>query len=80
VDGTLTWLLTDDARGLLAYDRVLGDQRAIVAFNASDEAHEVSLKADGTYRLAFPAGDVVSVADGTLRAELPPRAARVWVR
>jgi glycosidase len=36
VDGKLNWLLTDDQRGLLVYDRVLGDQRAIVAFNVSE--------------------------------------------
>ena len=80
VDGTLTWLLTDDARGLLAYERVLGEQRAIVAFNASDAPHEVSVAANGTYRVVFPAGDAVAVADGALRALLPPRAARVWIR
>ena len=80
VDGKLTWLLTDDARGLLVYERVLGDRRAIVAFNASAEPHEVSVAADGTYRAAYPAGDVVTVAGGALRAVLPPREARVWIR
>jgi glycosidase len=80
VDGSLDWLLTDDARGLLAYERVLGDQRAIAAFNASDTPREVSFAAEGAYHLAFPAGDTVSTADGTLRAVLPPREARVWVR
>ncbi len=80
VDGTLSWLLTDDERGLLAYDRVLGDQRAIVAFNVSDEPLGLSLAADGRYRLAFPAGGAATVADGTLRAQLPPRTARVWIR
>jgi len=80
VDGTLTWLLVDDARGLLAYDRVLGDQGAIVAFNASDAPRRVSVAADGTYRVAFPAGGVVTTAGGVLTAELPPRTARVWVR
>lgn len=80
VDGSLRWLLTDDAQGLLAYERVLGDQRAIVAFNNSGATHEVSLAADGRYRVAFPAGGLVTVNDGTLRAQLPPRAARVWIR
>jgi hypothetical protein len=76
----MAWLLTDDARALLAYERVLGDRRAIVAFNTSDTRHEVSVRAEGTYRLAFPAGDVVTAAGGTLRAELPARTARVWIR
>jgi glycosidase len=80
VDGSLSWLRTDDAGGLLAYERVLGDQRAIVAFNVSDAPLEVSIAADGRYRLAFPAGEAVTVSDGTLRAQLPPRAARIWIR
>jgi glycosidase len=80
VDGSLNWLGTDDARGLLAYERALGDQRAIVAFNVSDAPVEVSLKADGRYRVAFPAGGTATVTDGTLSAQLPPRAARVWIQ
>jgi glycosidase len=80
VDGTATWLVTDDARGLLAYARELGQQRAIVAFNASDAPQRISMAAEGTYRVAFPAGGAVSAAGGTLAAELPPRAAMVWVR
>lgn len=80
VDGTLRWLHSDDARGLLVYERALGDQRAIVAFNVSDAPHEISVEAAGSYRLAFPAGGPVTVAQGTLKATLPPRAARVWIR
>lgn len=80
VDGTLRWLLTDDGQGLLAYERALGDQRAIVAFNNSDAAHEVSLAADGRYRVAFPAGEAVIVASGRLKAQVPPRSAKVWFR
>jgi cyclomaltodextrinase len=80
VDGTLRWLLTDDARGLLAYERVLGRQRAVVAFNSSDATHEASLPAEGRYRLAYPAGDTMSATGGRLRARLPARTARVWIR
>jgi glycosidase len=80
VDGTLGWLLTDDARRLLAYQRALGDQRAIVAFNASDEPHEIAVAADGAYRVAFPLGGGEAVATGALTAGLPPRSARVWIR
>jgi glycosidase len=80
VDGSLNWLLTDDAWGLLAYDRVLGEQRAIVAFNASDAPHEVNLPAEGTFRTAWPAGRPVTAIGGTLRATLPARSARVWIR
>jgi cyclomaltodextrinase len=80
VDGSLDWLVTDDASGLLAYDRVLGDQRALVAFNASDRPQRIALPADGSYRLAFPAGAVVTAIGGKLEAKLEPREARVWVR
>jgi glycosidase len=80
VDGTLTWLVADDARRLLAYERALGAQRAIVAFNASDMPQEIGIPADGTYRLVFPTGGAVTASGGTLRVTLPARAAQVWVR
>ena len=80
VDGALTWLVTDDQRGLLAYDRVLDDQRAIVGFNVSDRPQDVSLAASGRYRLAFPAGGQSIVADERLEATLPAKSARVWIR
>jgi len=80
VDGTVAWLVTDDARGLLAYERVLGEQRAVVAFNASDEPHEVSVAADGAYRAAYPAGGLVRAAGGALSVRLPARSAAVWIR
>jgi glycosidase/predicted alpha/beta superfamily hydrolase len=80
VDGTRSWLVRDDAPGVLAYDRVLGDQRAVIAFNASDEMRAISVAGEGRYRLAFPAGRTVAPVDGKLRAQLPPRSARVWIR
>ncbi|HEV8125310.1 MAG TPA: alpha-amylase family glycosyl hydrolase [Gemmatimonadales bacterium] len=79
VDGSLKWLRTDDARGVLIYERVLGDQRAIVAFNNSDAPHVISVAASGRYRAAFPASGVIATS-GTLRALLPARTARVWIR
>jgi glycosidase len=84
VDGDLTWLVADDANSLLAYRRALGDQRAIIAFNASDDLQELEVEAtDGTWRAAFvaggPAAETVEVAGGTLAAELPPLSARVWI-
>jgi cyclomaltodextrinase len=80
VDGSIQWLVTDDDRRLLAYERVLDDERAIVAFNASEISHGISLAAEGAYRLAYPADGGVSVVEGTLAAQLPPRSARIWVR
>lgn len=79
VDGTVTWVVTDDARGLLAYARGLGEQRAIALFNVSDAPQQIAVAAEGTYRLAYPAGDAVTVPD-TLRARLPARGAQVWIR
>jgi cyclomaltodextrinase len=79
VDGTLNWIRTDDARGILVYERVLGDQRAIVAFNASDQAQEINVAADGRYRVAFPAGGGMA-ATGAPRASLPGKTALVWIR
>ncbi|HYF38183.1 MAG TPA: glycoside hydrolase family 13 protein, partial [Gemmatimonadales bacterium] len=80
VDGALDWLVADDKRRLLVYDRVLGDQRAIIAFNVSDKPQSMSVAADGSYRLAFPARGSVTAAGGELKAELPAGAARVWIR
>jgi glycosidase len=81
VDGDLNYLLTDDARGLLAYERVLADERAVVAFNTSDQPQTLALDIDnGTYRAAFFGGDAVDVTDGSLTAALPPRQALVWIR
>ncbi len=80
VDGTAGWLLTDDARRVVAYERVLGDRRAIVAFNASDEPQEIVVPAARSYRVAYPAGAAATVADGRLTARLPPLSAMVWVR
>jgi cyclomaltodextrinase len=79
-DGSVKWLATDDDRGVLAYERVLGNERAIVAFNTSDAPQDVSVAASGTYRVAFPAGAAVGVTGGQLRARLRPRSARVWMR
>ena len=80
VDGSFSWLLTDDTHGLLAYERTLGDQRAIIAFNNSDSSQDIALVADGSYRLAYPKGGSAGIAGGKLMASLPPRSARVWVR
>jgi hypothetical protein len=65
---------------LLAYERVLDDERAIVAFNASDTPHDIVIPADGGYRLVYPVEGDVAVTDGTLGAHLPARSARVWVQ
>jgi len=85
VDGSLTWLRADDANRVLAYARDLGNEHAIVAFNASGDPQQIEVVAEtGAWRTAFstarPARQVVDVAGGLLRAELAPLSARVWLR
>lgn len=81
VDGDLDYLLADDGRGLLAYERVLGDQRAVVAFNVSDQKQTVTIEAaDGAYRGALALGDVIEVRAGSLTVELDPVSAAVLIR
>ncbi len=81
VDGALNVLLTDDLRGLLAYERALGDQRAIVAFNVSGEVQTMTVEVmDGAYRAAFPSGDAVAAGSGSMTVELAPGTATVWIR
>jgi cyclomaltodextrinase / maltogenic alpha-amylase / neopullulanase len=77
VDGSLRWLRPDDA-GVLAYERVLGDQRAVVAFNVSEQARELAVRAEGRYKEAYPGRADVTPA-GALKARLEPRSAKVWI-
>jgi glycosidase/enterochelin esterase-like enzyme len=79
VDGSLGWLRTDDASGQVAYERVLGEERAVVAFNNSDSPGSFALPGTGRYRRVYPAGEVTE-ATGTFRVRLLPRAAAVWIR
>ena len=85
VDGDVRWLEASDANRTLAYERSLDGDRAIVAFNASQDPMELELEAeDGTWRVAFSSADAplrtVDAMNGILRAELPPLSARVWIR
>ena len=48
--------------------------------NASESVQEVSLGAEGSYRLAYPADATGSVAGGLGKVRLPARTARVWLR
>jgi cyclomaltodextrinase / maltogenic alpha-amylase / neopullulanase len=79
VDGRARWLRTDDERGVLAYERTLRGERAIVAFNVSEQPQELEVEAQERYREAYPGRDEVNPADGALRVRLPPRSARVWI-
>jgi cyclomaltodextrinase / maltogenic alpha-amylase / neopullulanase len=79
VDGSLRWLRTDDAAGVLAYERVLDGQRAVMAFNVSDRPQELALEAEGRYREAFPGEGEVILSAGALKVRLEPRSAKVWI-
>ena len=81
VDGAVTYRIQDDEARILAYERSLGTERALVAFNASDTAHEVRIDAEnGLYAYAFPAGENIEVVGGALVAELAPRSAATWIK
>jgi cyclomaltodextrinase / maltogenic alpha-amylase / neopullulanase len=79
VDGSLGWLRADDDAGVLAYERVLGDQRAVIAFNISNEPREFAVKATGTYREAYPKEGEAIPAAGELKVRLEPGSAKVWI-
>lgn len=80
VDGALNWIVMDDERGVLVYDRVLGDERAIVAFNVSGVPAELSVAVDGKLREVFPGEEMADVSGGRFRARLPGKTGRIWVR
>lgn len=81
VDGSVRVVLADDARGLLVYERSLDDARAVVAFNASDQAAHVALPLeDGRYAPAFGVDGAVDVIGGSAQIELAPGSAAVWIR
>lgn len=79
-DGTLNWLLADDRQGLLAYERVLGGERAIIAFNVSERPRVITVPAPGRYVEAYPGGGVATKRQSAIRVTMPARSARVWIR
>jgi glycosidase len=81
VDGSMRYLVTDDERGVLAYERALDEARAVVAFNKSDQSVVVELELEpGSYRAAHGAEADLEVSDGPVAVELLPGSAAVWVR
>lgn len=73
-------ILTDDAKGVLAYERTLGDDRVYVVLNNSDQSHTIDLPVPaGAYLDLFAPGSatVVMPADPDARPslELQPDAA-----
>jgi glycosidase len=80
VDGDLEWLVEDDANGLLAYRRVLGDEMALILFNTSEDLQDVVVELEpGTWAEQLGGSRVLQVA-GELRLELLPLNGTVWLR
>ncbi len=78
VDGSTRFLITDDAQGVLVYERSLGQQSALVFFNRSDEGRTVALELPpGEYHDALEPDSHYEVRREPLSVELPPRQARL---
>ncbi|MEJ2539109.1 MAG: glycoside hydrolase family 13 protein [Gemmatimonadota bacterium] len=92
VDGTARPLLTDDARGILVYERALGGaERAVVAFNVGDAEVTVDVPVpSGRYRRAAAVGEArgstrpaplaVEEESASLSLRLPASGGVVWIR
>ena len=80
VDGTTGWLVTDDARNVLAYERALGGEQAIVAFNASEQSVDLAVPASGSFRALWPVEGQAVTSGDSLRVRLPAHGAGVWLR
>ena len=82
-EGEVTWLEVHDPNRVLAYGRRLADERAIVAFNASEDPQALAVPAAGDgWREVFASdsGITWSIEADTLRTHLSPLAARIWLR
>ena len=80
VDGTTGWLVTDDAHNALAYERALGGEQAIVAFNASEQSVNLAVPASGSFRALWPVEGQAVTSGDSLRVRLPAHGAGVWLR
>ena len=79
VDGTSRVAAYRRRRGVLAYERVLGDQRAVIAFNVSGRPREV--RGEGHRHLSGSVseeGEAIPAA-GELKVRLDPGSAKVWI-
>jgi glycosidase len=76
--GAFRTLLADDARNLWVFERRLGDERVLVALNASNMPQSLELPADELegWRWSVVFG---AAGNGAEIAAIPPRAGRVLV-
>jgi len=78
--GSVRWVLTDDERGLLGYEREWQGQRALVLFNRGGQDASVSLEVgSGTWTEVLDDGGERQAVGATL-FHLAPRSAQVWLR
>ncbi len=76
VDGSLHYLVVDDSARVLAFVRVLGNQHAVVAFDAGDTLRILELGSERSlYGNAYPGNET---AAGMLT--LASQTAQVWIR
>ncbi|MBA3717243.1 MAG: glycoside hydrolase family 13 protein, partial [Actinobacteria bacterium] len=76
-DGALKFLLTDDAKGILAYGRKAGDSAAVVVVNSSKEARDVHVPVGGYLPDGTPITPAGTIANGELDVTVAPLDARV---
>ena len=80
VRGDLDYVLADDDRRLLAYVRTWEGEAALVAFNASEEAHTANIAIEGSFEDALAPETTVQSENGQLTLDLPPRTAMILIR
>ncbi len=73
IHGETKWLIVDDDRRLLCYERHLVDKSALVIFNASNEIQQIRQIPKGQYTQIYPSEAVV---EDTLLV-MPPRSALI---
>lgn len=81
--GELRFLFADDELGTFAYERILENDRLLVAFNLSDRENRISLPAQAgeTYEILFPGKKMsLDVEGNTLEWGLPARSGMVFKR
>ncbi len=73
-------MLADDDRRLLAYVRTWEGEAALVAFNASEEAHTADIAIEGSFKDALAPETIMQSENGQLTLDLPPRTAMILIR
>lgn len=80
VHGGFTVLLTDDVRGVLAYQRTLDAAKTVVAFNKSPFPQTLTIETEGTFTDPLNAATSYTTEAGQLIFTLPPFEALILMR